>query len=85
MMIQEKLNLKINLPTLLLMLSMFVGGTSYCISYVFSLDKRLSIMEQNIVHVEQDGEQRDRTLSRIEDKVDKIPEYIEQLMNLFKK
>lgn len=78
---KEKESLKITVPTLLLIVTTLATGAGY----FYSLDKRLSIVEQNIVHVEQDGEQRDRTLSRIEDKVDKIPEQLEQLINLFKK
>lgn len=42
------------------------------VSHYYSVEKRLSIVEQDILHLEQDMIQQDKQLDRVEDKVDKI-------------
>jgi len=69
---QEKLHFNLTIPTLFLIVSAFIGA----LGYLYSVDKRLSLVEQNILHVEQDMIQQDKQLSRLEDKIDKIYEIL---------
>lgn len=71
-MIKEKISLRLTIPTLIAIISALVGVVGYC----YSIDKRLSLVEQSIVHVEQDIIQQDKQLNRLEDKIDKIYEIL---------
>jgi len=65
---ERKLSFSLNITTLIAIITMFVSA----IWYIYSIDKRLSLVEQDVVHVEQGMEQQDRQLDRLENKLDKI-------------
>lgn len=76
---KDKFSLKLTVPNIVLIGTTLIG----VLSYFYSLDKRVSIVEQDVVHVRQDIvqltkefeldlEQQRKQMDRVEDQVNKI-------------